>query len=163
MAKLNFSIRINLLPTIWLLKQWFSHNPSVCFDNGLTFETSAKDHISTGEKHTISTFVDQTHIQCTRPRRKKAVFFKTSLPVLSKVVVEFYWSNKYSVISLSLTVCTFFCRRRIQAKEIQGTWEKRVTLQTTGELAYLQHFVLITFALFLLFRYKFYLIYDNYL
>ena len=32
----------------------------------------------TGDKHTISTFVDQTHIQRTRPRRK-TVFFRTSL------------------------------------------------------------------------------------
>ena len=31
--------------------------------------------------HTISTFVDQTHIQRSRPRRK-TVFFKTSLRVL---------------------------------------------------------------------------------
>ena len=34
----------------------------------------------TGDKHTISTFVDQTHIQRTRPHRKNS-FFKTSLPV----------------------------------------------------------------------------------
>ena len=33
----------------------------------------------TGKKHTISTFVYQTHIQRTRPCRK-TVFFKTSLP-----------------------------------------------------------------------------------
>ena len=34
------------------------------------------------KKHTISTFVDQTHIQRTRPHRKKQVFFrKTSLPM----------------------------------------------------------------------------------
>ena len=37
--------------------------------------------MDTGDKHTISTFVDQTHIQRTRPRRK-TVFFKTSLRVL---------------------------------------------------------------------------------
>ena len=30
----------------------------------------------TGEKHTISTFVDQTHIQRTRPHRKNRVFFQ---------------------------------------------------------------------------------------
>ena len=38
----------------------------------------SKTPYPTGDKHTISTFVDQTHIQCTRPRRS---FFKTSLPV----------------------------------------------------------------------------------
>ena len=32
-------------------------------------------------RHTISTFVDQTHIQCTRPRIKTVFFFKTSLAV----------------------------------------------------------------------------------
>ena len=35
----------------------------------------------TGDKHTLSTFVDQTHIQRTRLRRK-TVCFKTSLPVI---------------------------------------------------------------------------------
>ena len=39
-------------------------------------------HIPQANKHTISTFVNQTHIQCTRPRRK-TVFFKTSLPAFS--------------------------------------------------------------------------------
>ena len=48
--------------------------------NRLSLETSAKHHIPTGDKHIISTFVDQTHIQRTRPRRK-TVFFKTSLRV----------------------------------------------------------------------------------
>ena len=37
----------------------------------------------TGDKHTISTFFDQTHIQRTRPRRK-TVFFKTSLRVKNR-------------------------------------------------------------------------------
>ena len=40
-----------------------------------------------GEKHTISTFVDQTHIQRTRPHRK-TVSFKTSLPVLLQPPTE---------------------------------------------------------------------------
>ena len=38
----------------------------------------------TGDKHTISTFVDQTHIQRIRPRRK-TVFFKTSLRVFTPI------------------------------------------------------------------------------
>ena len=46
---------------------------------GLTLETSAKC-----DKHTISTFVDQTHIQHTRPRRKtvfsKLVFLSLCWP-----------------------------------------------------------------------------------
>ena len=43
----------------------------------------------TGNKQTISTFVDQTHIQRTRPRRK-TVFFKTSLQefILGSTSVE---------------------------------------------------------------------------
>ena len=36
----------------------------------------------TGEKHTISTFVDLTRMQRTRQRRKN-IFFKTSLQVFS--------------------------------------------------------------------------------
>ena len=39
---------------------------------------SYKTPYPTDDKHTISTFVNQTHIQRTRPRRK-TVFFKTSL------------------------------------------------------------------------------------
>ena len=35
----------------------------------------------TGEKHTIPTFADQTHIQLTCQRRKTQFIFKTSLPV----------------------------------------------------------------------------------
>ena len=37
----------------------------------------------TGEKHTISTLVDQTHIQLTHQRSKNRIFFKTSLVVLN--------------------------------------------------------------------------------
>ena len=37
--------------------------------------------VVTGEKHTISTFVNQTHIQRTRPA-EKTVFFNTSLLVI---------------------------------------------------------------------------------
>ena len=74
---------------IWCLADVSSVSPSseqtegaVCSDEGLTLETSAKHHTPcTGDKHTISTFVDQTHIQRTRPRRK-TVFFKTSLRAL---------------------------------------------------------------------------------
>ena len=45
--------------------------------------------------HTISTFVDQTHIQRTRPR-KKTVFFKTSLRVL---FIDFhYWKKDVSCL-----------------------------------------------------------------
>ena len=44
----------------------------------ITLKTSAKHHIP--RVTNISTFVDQTHIQRTRPRRK-TVFFKTSLPL----------------------------------------------------------------------------------
>ena len=36
----------------------------------------------TGDKYTISAFVDRTHIQRLAHLRRKAVFFKTSLPVL---------------------------------------------------------------------------------
>ena len=32
-----------------------------CSDEGLTLETSAKHHIPQATKHTISTFVDETH------------------------------------------------------------------------------------------------------
>ena len=44
----------------------------------------------TGKKHTISTSVDQTHIQLTRPH-SKIFFFKTSLPVkntLSECIIK---------------------------------------------------------------------------
>ena len=52
---------------------------AVCSDEGLTLETSAKHHIPRSTN--ISTFVDQTHIQRTRPCRKTGFFFKTSLPL----------------------------------------------------------------------------------
>ena len=42
----------------------------------------------TGEKHTISTFVDQTRIQLTRQRRKKQLFFKTSLASIASSVCQ---------------------------------------------------------------------------
>ena len=50
----------------------------------------------TGEKHTISTFVDQTHIQRTRPR-SKAVFLKTSLPM-------YVYSNAYIRILIFISI-----------------------------------------------------------
>ena len=39
----------------------------------------------TGEKHTISTFVDQTRTQLTHQRRNRQFLSKTSLPVLLKM------------------------------------------------------------------------------
>ena len=55
---------------------------TVCSDEGLTLETSAKHHIPQA-KNTISTFVDQTHIRRTRPRRKKQFCSKLVLQFLS--------------------------------------------------------------------------------
>ena len=54
-------------------------NFNVCSDEGLTLETSDKTPYPTGDKHTISTFVYQTHIQRTRPRRKTVLFSKLVL------------------------------------------------------------------------------------
>ena len=74
---------------IWCLADVSSVSPSseqsaVFSDERLTLETSAKHHIPcTGEKHTISTLVDQTHIQRTRPRRK-TVFLKTSFSAINR-------------------------------------------------------------------------------
>ena len=64
---------------IWCLADASSVSPS----SEQTLETSAKHHTlyPTGDKHTISTFVDQTHIQRTHPRRQNSFLFKTSLPV----------------------------------------------------------------------------------
>ena len=45
----------------------------------------------TDEKHSLSTFVDQTYIQLTR-RRKKTFFFQTSLPILFGM---FEWKYKH--------------------------------------------------------------------
>ena len=54
---------------------------SVCSDEGLMLETSAKHHIPQAQNITISTYVDQTHIQRTRSRRKfsLAVFIKQTI------------------------------------------------------------------------------------
>ena len=53
-------------------------------DEGLMFEASAKHHLPQVKNipFLISTFVDQTHIQCICPCRKTG-FFKTSLPVFT--------------------------------------------------------------------------------
>ena len=60
----------------------------------------------TGEKYTISTFVDQTHIQKSRQRRKNRVFFKTSLPVFTHVQSRCQgssWTNVALVLELVST------------------------------------------------------------
>ena len=44
-------------------------------DQGLTLDTSWSALHQIGEKHIISTFVDQTHIQLTRQSRKKTHIF----------------------------------------------------------------------------------------
>ena len=61
-------------------------SPVACSDERLTLETSAKTPYLTGDKHNISTFVDETYIQRTCPRRK-TVFFKTSLPVIKNLIL----------------------------------------------------------------------------
>ena len=69
----NELMRLRIQPLIFF--------PHVSTSNkGLMLETSAKTTNPTGE-NTISTFVDQTHIQRTRQCRK-TFFFKTSLPML---------------------------------------------------------------------------------
>ena len=52
-----------------------------------------------GEKYTISTFADQTHIQRTRPRRK-TVFLKTSLSLKLKYPTEAQMLIVLSYISI---------------------------------------------------------------
>ena len=73
MAKLNFSIHINLLPLSLNLLRRRTNDRNVSLTP-----------YPTGEKHSISTFVsNQTHIQRTR-RRRKTDLFKTSLPVFKQ-------------------------------------------------------------------------------
>ena len=49
---------------------------------------------------TILTFVDQTHIQRIRPRRKKQFFFKTSLPVFMQQVIALQLASLYLLLGL---------------------------------------------------------------
>ena len=78
MAKLDFSIRNKLITNY--LNTDFPTIPQSAPTKANAQNVSYTPY-PTGEKHTISTFVDQTHIQLTRQHRKKTSFFKTSLTV----------------------------------------------------------------------------------
>ena len=70
----------------------------------------SKTPYPTDDKHTISTFVDQTHIQRTRPRRK-TVLFKTSLRVLILNCLSLQlrlYVKKRLCLSMGLHHCLFF-------------------------------------------------------
>ena len=74
----------------------------VCFDEGVMLETSAKHH--------IPTFVDQTHVQRTRPCRK-TVFFKTSLPNLHVLC--------FKIILTVLGTCLVIIVTKVQVRIIR--------------------------------------------
>ena len=65
-----------------------TYNTRGLFLSVYTSITCSQTPYHTGDKHTISTFVDRTHIQRTRPRRK-TVFVKTSLPVNQSLCCPF--------------------------------------------------------------------------
>ena len=77
-----------------------SHNPSVCSDEGLMLETSAKHHITKAKNLLYPTFVDQTHIQRTRPRRKTA-FLKQVFQCLQNYITYYEDVINYDVTYLA--------------------------------------------------------------
>ena len=72
----------------------------ICSDEGLTIKTCYSPNL-TGEKHTISTLVDQTHFQFTHQYRKKQLFSKLVFQAL------FYSVHPSPLVLLSVTTDHF--------------------------------------------------------